>query len=155
MRYQRGDTGTWTPLGHVQDPLGNSPQYSSVLQTWIRVHQEQGFQCQHPKTGKWIEHSASIREEGREEGLWEGLTKLADAFRDFARRVYGDTAAAALMSWLDTKPTRLAALDISRLDDLLTAYLAGTDLETTWQQLEDSATGGDGNDNPNASNRGQ
>ena len=49
--------------------------YSPVLSTWVRIHEEAGFQCQDPATGRWIEADASFYDEGYGEGYGEGYSE--------------------------------------------------------------------------------
>ncbi len=66
--YQREGDG---PLAEV-DWKGKASLYSPVLQTEVRVDAEAGLQSRDPDTGEWIELIASVRQEGRAEGLAEG-----------------------------------------------------------------------------------
>ncbi len=59
--YQAGDTGTWEKV----DLKGKDSLHSPVLQTAWRVDTEDGFQCQDPVTGQWVEVLTSVRQEGQ------------------------------------------------------------------------------------------
>jgi Uma2 family endonuclease len=69
--YQRDDQGRW------QERLVPSEQglYSPVLGTRVRIHEEDGFQCQDPATGRWIEADASFYDEGYSEGYYRERRK--------------------------------------------------------------------------------
>ena len=66
--YQRDDRGRWQARP-VPDEQG---LFSRVLGTRVRIHKEDGFQCQDPATGQWIEADASFYHEGYGEGYDEG-----------------------------------------------------------------------------------
>ena len=66
--YQRDGRGRWQ-----ERPVpGEQGLYSPVLGTRVRIHEEDGFQCQDPATGQWIEADASFYDEGYGEGYSEG-----------------------------------------------------------------------------------
>lgn len=67
--YQRTDAGAWSAV----EAGANREAWSPVLQTRIRTHPEQGFQCQDPVTGNWVEMARHLEARGMEIGRAEGL----------------------------------------------------------------------------------
>ncbi len=72
--YQRDGRGRW----QEQPVPGEQGLYSSVLGTRVRIHEVDGFQCQDPATGQWIEADASFYDEGYGEGQYRALLDLAE-----------------------------------------------------------------------------
>lgn len=76
--YQRDDRGRW----HECPVPGEQGLYSPVLGTRVRIHEEDGFQCQDPVTKRWIEADASFYDEGYGEGYYrerrQSLLDLAE-----------------------------------------------------------------------------
>ncbi|MCY3660035.1 MAG: Uma2 family endonuclease [Caldilineaceae bacterium] len=66
--YQRDDRGRW----QARPVPGEQGLYSPVLGTRVRVHEEDGFQCQDRATGWWIEADASFYNEGYDQGQYRG-----------------------------------------------------------------------------------
>ena len=72
--YQRDGRGLWL----VRPVPGEQGLYSPVLGTRVRIHKEDGFQCQDPATGWWIEASASFYDAGRYRARHQSLLALAE-----------------------------------------------------------------------------
>lgn len=72
--YQRDGRGRW----QEQPVPGERGLYSSVLGTRVRIHEVDGFQCQDPATGQWIEADTSFYDEGYGEGQYQALLDLAE-----------------------------------------------------------------------------
>lgn len=72
--YQRDGRRRWQEC-----PVpGEQGLYSPVLGTRVRTHEADGFQCQDPATGWWIEANASFYDEGRYRGRRQSLLDLAE-----------------------------------------------------------------------------
>ena len=67
--YQRTEAGAWIAV----EAGANREAWSPVLRTRIRTHPEQGFQCQDPVTGNWVEMARHLEARGMEIGKAEGM----------------------------------------------------------------------------------
>lgn len=72
--YQRDGRGLWL----ARPVPGEQGLYSPVLGTRVRIHEEDGFQCQDPATGQWIEANASFYHEGQYRERYQSLLALAE-----------------------------------------------------------------------------
>ena len=72
--YQRDGRGRW----QAQPVPGEQGLYSPVLGTRVRIHKEDGFQCQDPATGQWIGAGASFYDAGRYRARRQSLLDLAE-----------------------------------------------------------------------------
>ena len=67
--YQRTEAGEWITV----EAGANREAWSPVLRTRIRTDPDQGFQCQDPVTGNWVEMARHLEAKGMEMGRAEGF----------------------------------------------------------------------------------
>lgn len=72
--YQQDGRGRWKE----QPVPGKQGLYSPVLGTRARIHEVDGFQCQDPVTGWWIEADTSFYDAGRYRERRQSLIDLAE-----------------------------------------------------------------------------